>query len=222
MKHTSIALLAVATLASFAGAQTRTTGSGIPVTKDLNTTATVTTTPTTTTTTVVSGGDVSLTTPFDISAYGANMNEKNIAAHMAAGDSLEIQLAELALNKATSQSVRDYATTLLNDHRAHLAKTHEMISDENVGAEPMAFDPEGMRMRQVLTGLRNMAAGTSWDAAFLRFQAQHHQNEIDILNSSIKNAHDNDFEEHIQESLKSLATHRDMARSTATGLNIQL
>lgn len=222
MRYTSIALLAVATLATVAGAQTRTGGSGIAVTKDRGTSATVSTTPSTTTTTVVSGGDVSLTTPFDISAYGPNMNEKNIAAHMAAGDSLEIQLAELALNKATSQAVRDYATTLLNDHRAHLAKTNELIVKESIGAEPMAFDPEGMRMRQMLTGLRNLSAGMNWDAAFLRFQAQHHQNEIDILNSSIKNAHDDDFEDHIEDTLKSLANHRDMARSAATSLNIQL
>lgn len=211
MRHTRMALLGVAALASVAGAQTRTTGSGIPVQKEV--TATVSTTPSTTTYTV-SGGDVTLTTPFDITAY-ANMNEKNITAHMAAGDSLEIQLAELALGKATSQAVRDFAGVLLNDHRAHLAKTHEIITDEDVGAEPMAFDPEGMRMRQMLTSLRTMAAGANWDAAFLRFQAQHHQNEIDLLTANIKNAHDDDLEDHIEDSIESLSKHRDMARTLA-------
>lgn len=222
MKHTRISLLlGVAALAapSVAGAQTRTTGSGIAVTKDSRT-STVSTTPSTTTYNV-SGGDVTLTTPFDISAY-ANMNEKNITAHMAAADSLEIQLAELALGKATSQQVRDFATTLLNDHRAHLAKTHEIITDEDVGAAPLAFDPEGMRMRQMLTNLRGMAAGANWDAAFIRFQAQHHQNEIDLLSANIKNAHDDDLEDHIEKSITSLSAHRDTARSIASQLGVQL
>lgn len=214
----SVLLGAVAMLAATgADAQERMRGSGIRVQKSE---FDVSTTPSTTTVEVATG-EVSLTTPFDITAY-ANMNEKNITAHMAAGDSLEIQFAELALSKATNQQVRDFANTLLNDHRAHLAKTHEIITDEDVGAEPLAFDPEVMRMRQMLNSLRTMAAGTNWDAAFLRFQAQHHQNEIDLLSANIKQAHDDDLEDHIENSITSLSRHRDMARSVATTLGYQL
>jgi putative membrane protein len=219
MNRTRISVLlgAVALLAATADAQERMQGSGIRVQKSE---FDVSTTPSTTTVEVATG-EVSLTTPFDITAY-ASMNEKNITAHMAAGDSLEIQFAELALGKATNQQVRDFANMLLNDHRAHLAKTHEIITDEDVGAEPLAFDPEGLRMRQMLNNLRTMAAGTNWDAAFLRFQAQHHQNEIDLLSANIKNAHDDDLEDHIEESITSLSKHRDTARSVATNLGYQL
>jgi putative membrane protein len=206
-------------VAGTADAQSRMRGSGIPISKER---PAVSTTASVTTTTVVSTGEVRLSTPFDLSVYANRMNEKNITAHMAAGDSLEIQLAELALTKATSQSVRDYATTLRTDHTAHLAKTYEIITDEDVGAEPMAFDPEGIRMRDMLAALRDMAAGAQWDAAFLRFQATHHQNEIDLLNANIKNAHDDDLEEHIEHSLQSLAKHRDLARSTATTIGVTI
>jgi len=196
-----------------AAAQERTTGSGIRVTKDLS----VSTTPSTVTT--LSPGEVALTTRFDLAAY-ANMSEKNITAHMAAGDSLEIQLAQLAQTKGTSQAVRDYASTLQTDHTAHLAKTIEIITDEDVGAQPLAFDPEGARLREMLSQLRSMPAGSNWDALFLRFQAQHHQNEIDLLNANIKNAHDDDLEDHIEASLTSLARHRDMAKSVGAGLGV--
>jgi putative membrane protein len=203
-----------------AGAQRRTTGSDIRISKDR---AEVSTTPSVTTTTaIVSGGEVTLTTPFDLSVYANKMTEKNITAHMAAGDSLEIELGRLAQARGLDSRVRDYGTTLVNDHTAHLAKTIEIITDEDVGAEPMAFDPEGIRLREFLTRARQLPSGANWDAAFLRFQAAHHQNEIDILNSNIKNAHDDDLEEHIENSLKSLAKHRDMARSTATALGVTL
>lgn len=198
-----------------AGAQARTTGSGIKVSKDA---PAVSSTPSTTEITV-STGEVNLTPAFELSAY-ANMTEKNITAHMAAGDSLEIQLAEEALSKATSQPVRDFATMLLNAHRAHLAKTHEIITDEDVGAQPLAYDPEGLRMRAMLTQLRNMKAGANWDAAFVRFQIQHHQNEIDLLTPNIKNAHDDDLEDHIEKTLASLASHRDQGKNVATQLGI--
>jgi putative membrane protein len=215
MNRTFVLLGMSALFAASAGAQARTTGSGIPISKDVPA-------PTTTSsTTTLSPGEVSLTTAFNLAAY-ANMNEKNIAAHMAAGDSLEIRLAELALSKATSQAVRDYASMLLNAHRAHLAEVMEIITDEGVGAEPMANDPEGMRMRQMLSRLQTMAAGTSWDAAFVRFQVQHHQNEIDLLTPNIKNVHDDDFEDLFEESLKSLAAHRDQGRTVATSLGISL
>ncbi len=214
MKRSSVLLGMGALLAATAGAQTRTSGSGIPVSKDLpapSTTATVTT---------MSPGEVNLTTAFTLAPY-ANMNERNIAAHMAAGDSLEIRLAELALSKATSQAVRDYASMLLTGHRAHLTQVMEIITDEDVGAQPLANDPEGMRMRQMLTRLQDMAAGTNWDAAFVRFQVQHHQNEIDLLTPNVKNVHDDDFEDLVEKTLASLAAHRDQGRTVASGLGIK-
>jgi predicted outer membrane protein len=202
-------------MASSGVAQDRMQGSGIRITKER---------PTTSVTpgagvTQLDGGDVALTTQFDLAAY-SNMIEPNITAHMAAGDSLEIQLAELAQTKAFDQSVRNFAITLANDHRAHLAKTHEIITDEDVGAVPLARDPEGLRMREMLNDLRNRAAGPAWDAAFLRFQVQHHQNEIDMLTANIKVAHDDDLEDHIEQSVQSLTKHRDMARSIATQLGV--
>ena len=212
--HRTFVLLGMGALlaaTATAGAQSRTTGSGIPVSKDVPAPST---TPSTTT---MSPGEVSLTTTFNLAAY-ANMNEKNIAAHMAAGDSLEIRLAELALSKATAQSVRDYASMLLTAHRDHLAKVMEIITDEDVGAQPLANDPEGMRMRQMLTQLQSMSAGAAWDAAFVKFQVQHHQNEIDLLTPNIKNVHDDDFEDLVEKTLKSLAAHRDQGKTVGTAM----
>ena len=219
MKRHSVLLGTVAVLlaAGTAGAQARTTGSGIRVSKDMPATSTTPTSPAV----VVSGGEVALTPAFSLAAY-ANMSEKNLAAHMAAGDSLEIRLAELALSKATSQAVRDYASMLLTGHRAHLAKVMEIITDEDVGAEPLANDPEGLRMRAMLTQLQKMASGANWDAAFTRFQVQHHQNEIDLVTPNIKNVHDDDFEKLVDETLKSLATHRDAGKRVGTTLGLSL
>ena len=198
-----------------AAAQQRTTGSGIRVTKEVGVT------PGATEVEVVAGGDVSMLTPFSLAAY-ANLTEANMTALMAAGDSLEIQLGQLAQSKGTAQSVRDFGAMLVTDHSAHLTKTMEIVVDEDVGATPPMNDPEGLRLRQILTQLRNMSAGSNWDATFLRFQAQHHQNVIDILNANVKNAHDDDMEDHIENTLSSLAKHRDRARSVGAGLGLTL
>lgn len=218
MKHPRVSvLLGVGALmvASAATAQQRSAGSDIRIRKDA---PAVTSTPSTSTVNVV-GGELRFTTPFDISNY-ATLNEKMITMLMASGDSLEIQLGHLAHSKGTDQRVRDFGMMLANDHTAHLAKTWEIITDEKVGIEPIPNDVEGRRLREALAWLQANPASAAWDGAFLRFQAQHHQNVIDILNLNVKNAHDDDLEDHIKKSLTSLAKHRDMAKSNATTLGV--
>jgi putative membrane protein len=220
MKRTQASVLlgaAALLMASAATAQERRAGSDIKISKEA---PGVSKTPSGSTVTVV-GGDVRLATPFDISAYSA-LNEKQITMLMASGDSLEIEIGHLAHGKGTDQRVRDYGMMLANDHTAHLTKTWEIIKDEDVGIAPIPNDVEGRRLREMLTWLQNNPASATWDATLLRFQAQHHQNVIDILNQNMKNAHDDDLEDHIKKSLTSLAKHRDMAKSIATTLGVSM
>ena len=222
MKHTrTITVVGALLVAATVGAQERMAGSGIRITKDAGEVAATPSTTASTTSTTITVTPLNLATVFDISAYG-NLNEKQIAYLFASGDSAEIQLGHLAHSKGTAQSVRDYGMMLANDHTAHLTKTMEIITDEDVGSEPIPNNPEGARMREMLTWLRNNPASVNWDANFLRFQAQHHQNVIDILNLNIKNAHDDDMEDHIEKSLQSLAKHRDAAKTTASGLGVTI
>lgn len=221
MKHTrTVTMLGALLMAVSAGAQERMAGSGIRITKDEGVTANPSTTASTTTMNVTAT-PLNLTTAFDISSYGA-LNEKQIAYLLASGDSAEIEMGHLAHGKGTAQSVRDFGMMLANDHTAHLAKTMEIITDEDVGSQPIPNNNEGARMKEMLNWLRNTPAGTNWDAAFLRFQAQHHQNVIDILNLNIKNAHDDDMEDHIEKTLTSLAKHRDAAKTAASGLGVSI
>ena len=217
MRHTRTMVLGALLIAASASAQQRMAGSGVRITKDGGE---VSTTPTTTTT-VVTVTPLNLGTAFDISSYGA-LNEKQIAFLLASGDSAEIELGHLAHTKGTAQSVRDYGMMLANDHTAHLTKTMEIITDEDVGSEPIPNNNEGARMKEMLNWLRNNGASANWDANFLRFQAQHHQNVIDILNLNIKNAHDDDMEDHIEKTLTSLAKHRDAAKTAASGLGVMI
>jgi predicted outer membrane protein len=142
--------------AAAAGAQAR-TGSGIPISKDAPP-------PTPAVTTTNSAGEVAapvspaVLPTFSVASYGA-LNEKNMTAIMAGGDSLEIQLGHLAHSKGTAQSVRDYGMMLANDHTAHLAKVTEVITDEDVGAQAPANDVEGARPERARPAERQHQAG---------------------------------------------------------------
>jgi putative membrane protein len=209
---------------SEAFAQNRAQGSGIRISKETSATTEVTTTPGATTRmlTTTTGGEVTInSTPFSLTSY-ANMTEANMLAHLLSGDSLEIELSSLAQLKATSQSVRDYAAMLTTDHRDHLARSLRMTPDEHINPMPLAIDPEAARLQETLNSLRTMSPGWAWDAAFVRFNAAHHQNELDLLNMNAKNAHDDDFEALVGATQVALTKHRDMARTLATNLAITL
>ena len=206
-------------LAGTAAAQTR-TGSGIPVSKDAPAPAVRTTTTSDGALSTVTTAPAVLPT-FSVAAHGV-LNEKYMTHIMAGGDSLEIQLGHLAHAKGTAQGVRDYGMMLANDHTAHLAKVMDVITDEDVGSAPPPTNVEGERTRAMLTWLRNTPASREWDAAYLRFQAQHHQNVYDLLSANIKEAHDDDLEQLVKATLNSLIKHRDSAKSTATAAGITI
>jgi predicted outer membrane protein len=195
--------------------------SGIPVTKD-RPSSTVTTSPGAVAPVAETVVVTEVTLPvFNLNAY-ANMSEQNILAHMMAGDSLEIEIGRIATTKGSDQRVRDFGNMLVNDHSAHLATLQKIDAEEDLDPVPFSNDIEGARLRGMLVWLSNTPSGASWDAAFLRFQAAHHQNVIDLVNLNIKNAHDDDFEKVIDNTLTSLASHRDRARNIATALGVTL
>ena len=223
---------AMLVVSNTASAQTR-TGSGIKVSKEQPTTSTTPAATTTTTTTVVkpapapTSAMTDTTTPrrmgtrFDVTAYN-NVTEPNIIAHLASGDSVEVQIAQLAQTRATDQRVKDYATMLVTDHQAHLGKVLHVMTDKNIGSQPLANDPEAARSLQLLNWLTSMTPGAQWDAMFVRAQIRHHQNEIDALNAMRPIVKTEDLRDVVDATLPALTKHRDAGTSVATQLGITL
>jgi len=148
-----------------------------------------------------------------------DLNERNMTALMASGDSLEVEIGQLAHEKGSDQRVRGFGLMLANDHTAHLARTLEMTF---AGFEPIRDDVSTQRLRELLSWLQANPPGVDWDARLLRALAQHHQRVMEILSHNIENIHDHDFEDHFKKTLTSLAKHRDVAKSIATTLGVSL
>jgi len=156
-------------------------------------------------------------TLFDPNVY-ASMTEPNIAAHMATTDSLQSALAQLGQSKLTDANARAYAAQLNTDYVANHEKLYEIIVDEKVGAAPFSPDPEVERLQQAINKFRAMPAGVGFDAAYLRFQIDHAQNETAALTAARNNAHDDDFEKFIDKWRERLAGHRNQAVTLASNL----
>lgn len=205
-----LALLVGAALLATSAAPAMAQGSGIPVRKDVDRTATTTQDVGTTRTETVSGGDVALS---------RNMRDENITEHLYAGDSLEIAIAQLALNRAQDQRVRDFASVLVRDHQEDMRLVRELITDEDIGRARHPADTSAshmLHMYQKLSGL----TGAAFDREFLIGQVHHHAMDLAMLPGWREAARDDDLEQHLDKLRPILESHRNTAQQIATAMNI--
>jgi putative membrane protein len=194
-----------------ADAQVR--GSGIRVSKDVYV-------PTTTSETV-SG------TVIDAPGFNAvdaevyrSMTDANIMAHMIVGDSLEIEMARLAAERAGDPEVREFARMLVDEHSRHLATSLEMARDEDIGSVPADGDRHAVSLRRMISQLRTMGSSPAFDRTFLRYQIRHHNHELNALRAMRPAARDDDLEQHIDETLPVIERHLNRARELGGRLGV--
>ena len=149
-----------------------------------------------------------------------SMTDANIMAHMLVGDSLEIELARLAAERAGDPEVREFARMLVDEHSRHLATSLEMSRDEDIGSIPADGDRHAVTLRRYLSSLRTMGSSPAFDRAFLRYQMRHHDHEMNALRAMRPAARDDDLEQHIDETLPVIERHLTRSRELAARLGV--
>jgi predicted outer membrane protein len=171
--------------------------------------------------TVITNRPVEPAPPFRLVDY-TYITEANMTYYMATRDSAEIRMAQIALEKASDQRVRDVANRIIQERTDRSARVWHILKHDDVGMEPIADDPERKRLRELVKELDGMSSGSSFDAAYLRSVFFLHQNEIDVLSTNLKNAHDDDFEDVIEDSIENLTQTREDIRTVAQSLSVSL
>jgi putative membrane protein len=209
-----VGVVAMASLLTPAQADAQVRGSGIRVSKDVYVPTVSETAPGT----VI---DAPGFNAVDAEVY-RSMNDANIVAHMALGDSLEIEMARLAAERAGDPEVREFARMLVDEHSRHLSTTLDIARTEDVGIPmPADGDRHGVTLRRYLSNLRTMASSPAFDRAFLRFQIRHHEHELNALRAMRPAARDNDLEQHIDETLPVIERHFNRARELGGRLGVR-
>ena len=193
-----------------AQADAQVTGSGIRVSKDVYTVRE------TSTGTVI---DAPGFNAVDAEVY-RTMTDANIMAHMIVGDSLEIEIARLAAERAGDPEVREFARMLADEHSRHLATSLEMARDEDIGSVPADGDRHAVTLRRYLASLRAMESSPAFDRAFVRYQIRHHDHEVNALRAMRPAARDDDLEQHIDETLPVIERHLNRSRELGGRLGV--
>ena len=162
----------------------------------------------------VAAAQVTTTSSGDVSMF----SQKNLINHLIVGDSIEVEMAQLALTRTQNTAVKEFANQLLTDHRAHLETLNKLAGKSDIGREANAADTSGAHLAGVLKSLQSMAADSGFDQAFVQAQIDHHQAAIKGLKTWRSVAKDDDVQKDIDKTLPVLETHLSRANQVAAQL----
>lgn len=162
----------------------------------------------------VAGAQVTTTSGGDVSMF----SQKNLINHLIVGDSIEVEMAQLALTKTQNAAVKEFANQLLTDHKAHLETLNKFAAKPDVGREANAADTSGAHLAGVLKSLQSMAADSGFDRAFVQAQITHHQSAINGLKTMRNAAKDADLQKDIDATVPILESHLSRANQVSAQL----
>jgi putative membrane protein len=112
----------------------------------------------------------------------------NIFAHLAEGDSLEIQLSRQGASRAQDQAVRDFANRMVSEHSTHLQTGKQLASQAGIPPAPAPDDTADAAIAtRVLNRLNNFntnnaaANGDTYDRRFMRAEVMMHEHMLSDL-----------------------------------------
>lgn len=116
-------------------------------------------------------------TPMNTTGDGTNSGDAQEYINQAASsDMYEIQSSELAVEKARSPAVRQFAQQMITDHRASTQKLQTAATGSNLQAPPTEMMPAH---RAKLEELRE-ATGPAFDERYIEQQREAHKQAIDM------------------------------------------
>jgi putative membrane protein len=157
--------------------------------------------------TKASGGDV------------ATFTQKHLVNHLIVGDSIEMEMAQLAATRTQNAAVKDFANQLVTDQTARLAQLNKLAANGDIGREANPSDTTGAHLAGQLASLKSMAQDSGFDLAFTQDQIELHQTAIDGLKALRPAATSADVRNDIDATLPVLEKHLAAAQQLAVQLS---
>lgn len=137
----------------------------------------------------------------------ASSKDMAFARKASAGNMAEVETAKLASSRAQSQAVKDFATTMINDHSEAETKLKAVASAQNmdIPSSPTAKQQTAM---DKLKGLN----GAAFDKAYSKHMLKDHKKDVADYKKESKNAKDDSLKSYATETLPTLEHHLEMAK----------
>ena len=148
---------------------------------------------------------------FQWTMHVAMLSDANVLAMLDIINLSEIDSADLAKEKASSEEVRTFASRMLNEHTVMLQETRQLAQKIHVDPEtPVLVSIVGKRHQETMEELRSMS-GAAFDRAYLKYQIQMHEQAIDLVQNKADFVHDSHLHHYLKGGRQDLLTHVSLA-----------
>jgi putative membrane protein len=137
-------------------------------------------------------------------------SDKTFATEAAQGGLAEVELGQLAVQKATSPQVKQFGQRMVTDHSRANQDLMQLAKSQNLDL-PTQVDA---KQKSEMDRLRGMS-GTAFDAAYMQHMVQDHQKDVSDFQKQAQGGSDPALKGFAQKYLPTLQQHLQMAQSTA-------
>jgi putative membrane protein len=143
-----------------------------------------------------------------------NQADRTFVHALALGGLAEVDLAKLAVQKASNTAVKDFAQRMIKDHGEANDRLASLAKANGI-ALPDQFDSEQRSMRDRL----QQAGKTEFDPAYIRGQTTDHQKTVQLLIYQIGSGENEDLKTFASDTLPIVLDHLRMAQAIAAEIS---
>jgi len=141
------------------------------------------------------------------SADTANITDIVYLRQASIGSQAEVELGNLAAERAEASSVKDFANRMVDDHRRGADSLGDLARDKEAPL-PRELDMD----HNVVLGQLRQLSGAAFDIAYMRAQIVDHQKTAQLLSYEIGGGQSDAARRNAQESLPMVVEHLAMAK----------
>ncbi len=145
-----------------------------------------------------------------------NANDQTFLKKAVDEDLAEVEIARLALHKASSPRVKNFAQTMVNDHSKTKDQLEKIASNKHIDI-PKALSTRNQATKDRLAKF----SGEQFDNAYIAEMLKDHKQDIEIFRHEMNSAQDVDIREFADKSLASLESHLKQAESITPELKTE-
>jgi putative membrane protein len=130
------------------------------------------------------------------------------------GGQNEINLSQVALQKASDQSVKDFAQRMVTDHQKANQELTLLATSKGVALP----DTDSRKSEKMAEHLKNLS-GADFDRAYMKDMVGDHKKVVKMFQKESEHAEDGDLKSWVTKTLPTLEDHLRMAQSVEGTVN---
>ena len=146
--------------------------------------------------------------PDDVQQTETKIDEKRFVKDALLGGMTEVELGKVALERASSDPVKQFAQKMIDDHSKANEDLKQLASKENINV-PDSLDSKHQSRVEKLSKL----SGADFDRAYIKDQLKDHQQDVQEFQQEAQRGSDPDVKSFASKTLPVLEEHLSMAKN---------